>query len=68
MKVTWNDPVRRPAKDETLSRKGDFEVFTSAMRRLMSVKPQQIKNEPDPVLGASSTAHPPTSPSEQSPA
>lgn len=51
MAKPWTDPVKRPAKPETMATPGDFKRFTEAMKKLMKVKPEKAKNaSPGPAV------------------
>jgi len=46
MKKPWQNPVDRPAKQETMDTPGDFGAFKDLMRKVVSVPPQPVKKRP----------------------
>ena len=52
----WVDPVKRPASESTLNISGDFEEFTDVMRRLMQVRPEEVREASSPVAPGSAAS------------
>ena len=49
MTKRWIDPVKgRPASESTLNISGDFGKFTGVMRRLMQIRPEDVRESNSP--------------------
>ena len=54
----WTDPVKdRPASESTLAISGDFGKFTGMMKRLMQVRPEDVREASSPVALGSDASH-----------
>ena len=45
MKKPWEDPVKKPAKEETMNTPGDYSVFISLMTKIVE-KPKPASRGP----------------------
>ena len=61
----WTDPVKdRPASESTLAISGDFDRFTGVMRRLMQVRPEDVRKASFPAAPDSDASYTDRSASE----
>jgi hypothetical protein len=65
--AAWKDPVKdRPASESTLNISGDFDRFTGVMRRLMQVRPEDVRDASSPSAPDSDASYTGRSASEPS--
>ena len=58
MAKPWTDPVKgRPANKSTLNLNGDFDKFTGVMKRLMQVRPEDVREPSSPVAHGSDASY-----------
>jgi hypothetical protein len=50
MRKAWVDPVKKPAKPETMGTPGDFRKFTETMRTMLKAKPEKKRASPGPAV------------------
>jgi hypothetical protein len=50
MKISWDDPAKRPPKPETMNTPGDFQKFTETMKTMLKAKPEKKSASRVPVV------------------
>jgi hypothetical protein len=50
MNKKWDDPAKKPAKQETMDTRGDFRKFTETMRTMLKAKPEKKPVSPGPAV------------------